>query len=157
MSIKIILNLFIVLFFLIGGSKTVYAQVHAGVSFHYSQNTRLGLYADIYDRVVLEGRIIDYSLLIDTPFEIYGFYKVLNKKNYEIYAGLGYGLSAFDIFNGLIVAVGTNIYPFENKKLGFHIELNPIKGDFSPLIIKASWGMRYTFDWSEVEEEEIDY
>ena len=143
----------ILLCFVISGSQSVAAQTKAGINFHYSQNTRVGIYADIYDRVILEGRIVDYSLFIDTPFEVYGFYKFLRKTNYEVYGGFGYSFSAFPGFHGAIFSIGTNIYPFENKKFGFHVELNPVKGDFAPLIIKGSWGMRYTFDWSEEERE----
>jgi len=155
MRIKTFQNIFIVFLVLLFERNPISAQTHAGLSFHYSLDTKLGLYADIHDRVVLELRVIDFSLLLDTPFELYGFYKIINKNNYELYSGLGYGFSAFESYFGIIGAVGVNLYPFENKKLGFHIELNPIKGDFSPLIIRGSWGMRYTFDWSEEEQEEL--
>lgn len=67
-------------------------------------------------------------------------YDIVNKSDFEFYAGLGY--RGYD-FRGLTVPIGINVYPFEVKKFGFHIELTPILGEES--LLRGSWGIRYRF------------
>ena len=67
-------------------------------------------------------------------------YQFLNKEDYEFYGGLGFRASAFQ---GLVLPVGFNFFPFEKKKFGFHLELAPIVND-NP-VLRGSWGIRYRF------------
>ncbi len=46
-------------------------------------------------------------------------------------------------YTGVVIPVGLNIYPFTNKKFGFHIEAAPVIGE--DFILRDSWGIRYRF------------
>ena len=66
---------------------------------------------------------------------------IFNEENYEFYVGLG---AKFNSFDGLVIPVGLNIFPFSSKNFGFHIELSPIiLGDNE--LLRGSWGIRYRF------------
>lgn len=69
-------------------------------------------------------------------------YQFVNKQDYEFYAGLGFRVNTIP---GLVLPLGLNIFPFDQRKFGFHIETTPMlefEGDF---ILRGSWGIRYRF------------
>jgi hypothetical protein len=49
------------------------------------------------------------------------------------------------MFGGLVIPVGLNIFPFETKSFGFHIELSPIIAFDDEALLRGSWGIRYRF------------
>ena len=123
------------------------AQYNIGVSYHQSQNTRVGGFLEIRNKVLFDFRILDFTRIEDTTVEMLGSFKITTAPDHEIYLGIGYGLSPYSDLTGVIGAIGINIYPFEQKKLGFHIEVNPIFPEEPEIfgITRASWGIRYRF------------
>ena len=67
-------------------------------------------------------------------------YDIINKPDYELYAGLGYRIGDF---YGFVIPVGFNFYPFAKKNFGSHIEIAPVIFDAS--ILRGSLGIRYVF------------
>ncbi len=120
-----------------------------GVSFHQSNLPFAGISYEIKDRFRPELRIgtdnfLDYDYV---SLELSVMYDILNKDEYEFYAGLGLKSTNFE---GLVIPVGINIYPFNTKNFGFHIELSPILGD--DYVLRGSWGIRYRFPRKPKEE-----
>ena len=111
-----------------------------GVDFHMSNLPFFGLSYEIKDRVRPEIRIATDTYFNDFSIEGVVTYDILNKPDYEIYAGLG--IRSND-FAGLVIPVGFNFYPFTEKKFGFLIELAPIIGESD--ILRGSLGFRYKF------------
>lgn len=67
-------------------------------------------------------------------------YDIVNKTDYEFYAGLG--LIFLESSGGWVVPIGFNIYPFENKQMGLHIEASTfLDGIYTSII--PTWGFRY--------------
>lgn len=56
----------------------------------------------------------------DTSLELVLNYKFIRKDMLEAYAGIG---GRVQIFEGLVILLGMNIYPFENKRFGFQMEI----------------------------------
>lgn len=84
------------------------------------------------------GTIIDSEYL---PLEFVVNRIFYHNDRVDFYAGLG---ARYEYYGGMIVApVGLNIYPFERKDFGFHIEAAPMVGDF--FIFRGSGGIRYRF------------
>ncbi|MCU0441224.1 MAG: hypothetical protein MUE96_02410 [Bacteroidia bacterium] len=84
-------------------------------------------------------------------FELLVNIDIVNKADYEFYAGAGLIAAGFNERTGinqailaLSVPVGFNIYPFENKQFGLHIDVSTFvfneTFDFLP-----RWGIRYKF------------
>ena len=86
---------------------------------------RLGTDRDFED-VSIEG-VFNYNFVI--------------KEDYRLYAGFGFYYS----WQGAAsIPLGIQLYPFENKRFGFHIEATPIIGEINAL--RGSWGIRYRFN-----------
>ncbi|MCF6352424.1 MAG: hypothetical protein L3J06_05390 [Cyclobacteriaceae bacterium] len=111
-----------------------------GISFHQSNLPFVGINYEIGERIRPELRIGIDSFFENISVEAIVTYDILNKPNYELYAGAG--IKTVD-FAGVVIPVGVNIYPFDFKNFGFHIELAPIIGDSA--ILRGSWGIRYRF------------
>ncbi len=58
----------------------------------------------------------------------------------DFYGGLGGRIQSFE---GLVIPVGLNIYPFERKDFGLHIEAAQFIGEGN--IFRGSFGIRYRF------------
>ena len=111
-----------------------------GVDFHLSALPFFGISYELRDRIRPELRLSTDTHFEDFSIEGVVTYDILNKPDYEFYAGLG-GRSAD--FAGLVIPIGFNFYPFEQKKFGFLIELTPLLGDAT--ILRGSLGFRYKF------------
>jgi hypothetical protein len=114
----------ILLLALLLGATTLAAQWT--VSFHQSFLPFAGLGYDLGDRFRLEARVgtdLDFN---SVTAEGVVLFDILDNEDYELYAGLGGHTN--DPFNGLVIPVGLNIYPFAEKRFGFHIELAPLLG-----------------------------
>jgi hypothetical protein len=135
---KTTLKFFLVisLFFL---SKNSFAQV--GVSFHQSNMPFVGVSYEINNRFLPEFRIGIDTFIEDTNLELALNYIFLRNELVNVYAGLGGRVGSYE---GLVVPLGLNIYPFEQKNFGFQMELAPIIGEVG--VLRGSWGIRYRFD-----------
>ena len=135
---KITLKTIIVLsFFFISGNS--FAQF--GVSFNQSNLPFVGLSYEINNKFIPELRIGTDNYLDDTSLELALSYIFKRNETVNMYAGVGARVS---ILEGIVVPVGLNIYPFEQKNFGFQMELAPILRESS--LLRGSWGIRYRFD-----------
>ncbi len=64
----------------------------------------------------------------------------MRNETVNVYAGIGGRVGNFE---GLVIPVGLNIYPFDKKNFGFQIELAPILTEES--LLRGSGGIRYRF------------
>lgn len=111
-----------------------------GVGMHQSNLPFASLSYEIRDRLRPELRIGVDNYLEDIYGEGVVVYDILNKNDYEFYAGVGLKTEPIA---GVVVPIGLNFYPLATKKFGFHIELAPILGEED--ILRGSWGIRYRF------------
>jgi len=111
-----------------------------GISFHQSNLPFVGLNYEIKDKIRPELRIGTDNYFEDISVEGILTYDLLNKEDYEFYAGLGIRANGF---SGLVIPIGLNIFPLPIKQFEFHIELTPIIGEGG--ILRGSWGIRYKF------------
>ena len=111
-----------------------------GISFHQSNLPFLGVSYEIKNKLRPELRIGTDTYFEEISVEGIITYDILNKEDYEVYAGLGGRVNGFA---GLVIPLGLNVYPLTTKQFGFHIELAPIIGESS--LLRGSWGIRYRF------------
>lgn len=120
-------------------SNNSLAQI--GVSFHQSNLPFVGLSYEINNKFLPELRIGTDNYLEDTSLELVMNYIFRRNETVNLYAGLG---GRVGVLEGLVVPVGLNIYPFENRNFGFHMEVAPILRESG--ILRGSWGIRYRFN-----------
>ena len=111
-----------------------------GVSFNQSNLPFVGLSYEINNKFLPELRIGTDNYINDTSLELVVNYIFKRNETVNVYAGLGGRLGFFE---GLVVPIGLNIYPFESKNFGFQIELAPILRESS--LLRGSGGIRYRF------------
>ena len=121
-------------------SNATFAQF--GVSAHQSELPFIGFNYEFIERIRPELRIGTDTYFEDISVEIECSYDILNKEDYEFYAGAGL---RFNLFDGVVIPVGLNIYPFASKNFGFQIELSPIFAFDDDALLRGSWGIRYRF------------
>ncbi|MDH5382670.1 MAG: hypothetical protein OEW75_17575 [Cyclobacteriaceae bacterium] len=126
----------IVLFFSI--PSIINAQLQ--VDFQLSGIPVFGVGYEFMDHLKTELRIGTDVFLTDASVEGILTYDILNKPDYEFYAGLGV---RFGDFAGFVYPIGFNFYPFEEKKFGFLIEFAPIIGNAD--VLRGGLGFRYKF------------
>ena len=140
--IKIRILFFAALFCLFTKS---YSQFN--VAYHQSNLPFVALGYEIGDRFSPELRINTDIYLDNINFEIVGTYDLIQKEDFDLYAGLG-GILTPE-FSGVVAPVGFVFYPFSEKRFGFHIELAPIHGEANYFgeawVLRGSWGIRYEF------------
>ncbi|MDG1279128.1 MAG: hypothetical protein P8O16_17755 [Algoriphagus sp.] len=124
------------------GLFTISAYSQTTVSFHQSNLPFIGVNYQFGERFIPEFRIGTDQFFEDISLELAGNYIFKSEERYEFYAGLGVRVGSFD---GLVVPVGLNIYPFEQKDFGFHIEGAPIIGFNDNSLFRGSFGIRYRF------------
>lgn len=115
-----------------------FAQI--GVSYNQSNLPFIGINYEINDKFLPELRIGTDNFIEDTSLELTINYLFKRNETVDVYAGLG---GRIGFFEGLVVPVGLNIYPFEEKKFGFQIELASILGETN--LLRGSAGIRYRF------------
>lgn len=121
-------------------SNVAFAQF--GVSVHQSELPFVGFNYEFSERLRPELRIGTDNYFENVSVEVIGTYDILNKEDYEFYAGAG---ARFNLLDGLVIPVGLNIFPFQSKSFGFHIELSPIISFDDSSLLRGSWGIRYRF------------
>lgn len=112
-----------------------------GASVHQSSIPFIGLNYQINDRFLPELRIGTDNYFEDTSLEFVLNYIFKKDEIVNAYFGLG---GRIEIFQGIVVPLGMNIYPFEKKNFGFHIELAGLFADEGN-VLRGSWGIRYRF------------
>lgn len=118
------------------------ALAQFGVSAHQSELPFIGFNYEFNDHLRPEIRIGTDNYFDNISVEIIATYDILNKQDYEFYAGAGV---RFNLFDGAVIPVGLNIFPFETKSFGFHIELSPLISFDDESLLRGSWGIRYRF------------
>lgn len=126
----------IILLILTINSTLAFAQF--GLNFHQSSLPFIGINYEIKDRFRPELRLATDNFIEALAGEIDLMYDVINRDEFEFYAGVG---ARNGDFNGLTIPIGVNMYPFQEKKFGFHIELTPLVGEST--VLRGSWGIRY--------------
>ena len=130
------------LLFIFFGLFTISASAQTTVSFHQSNLPFIGVNYQFGDRFIPEFRIGTDQFFENISMELAGNYILKNEERYEFYAGLGVRVGSFE---GIVVPVGLNIYPFEQRDFGFHIEGAPIIGFNDSSLFRGSFGIRYRF------------
>jgi hypothetical protein len=118
------------------------AMAQLSVGYHQSNVPFAAIGYEISDRLMPELRISTDIIINNFSPELVLTYQFLHKPDYELYAGLGYRANTFQ---GPLLPVGLNIFPFDRKNFGFHVELAPILVIESTTILRGSWGIRYRF------------
>lgn len=115
-----------------------YSQL--SVSYHQSNLPFIGIGYDINERLTPELRLGTDQFISNMSLEAVLTYKFIKKEDYDFYGGLG---ARVNLIEGIVVPVGLNFYPFNEKKFGFHIEAAPII--LNADIFRGSFGIRYRF------------
>jgi hypothetical protein len=110
------------------------------VNFHQSSLPFVGVNYEIKSKLRPELRIGTDNYFDATTLESVITYDMVDKDDYEIYAGIGGRVINFE---GLVIPIGVNVYPLSTKQFGFHIELAPLIGESS--VLRGTWGIRYQF------------
>lgn len=110
------------------------------VSYHQSNLPFLGVNTQLGERWLPEFRVGTDQYFSDLSFELDANYILKKSERFEFYGGLG---GRIGDFSGLVIPLGLNIYPFEQKDFGFHIEGAGLVGNES--IFRGSFGIRYRF------------
>ncbi|WP_296699487.1 hypothetical protein [Algoriphagus sp.] len=123
------------LFSLTGLSQTT-------ITFHQSNLPFLGVNYQFGQRFIPEFRVGTDTFFEDLSAELAANYIFKKTDRFEFYGGAGLRVGSFD---GIVVPVGLNIYPFDQKDFGFHIEGAPILGFNDNQVFRGSVGIRYRF------------
>ncbi|MFP4094379.1 MAG: hypothetical protein ACLFUB_07830 [Cyclobacteriaceae bacterium] len=122
-------------------STTAFAQL--GLSFHQSNLPFAGISYGVGERFLPELRLGTDNYFDNTSLELVVNYVFVKKESLQAYGGLG---ARTQIFDGVLIPLGVNIYPFEQKNFGFHMELAGLFGDGEGGgLLRGSWGIRYRF------------
>ncbi len=121
-------------------SISVFSQTT--VSFHQSNLPFLGVNYQFGERFIPEFRVGTDQYFEDLSLELAGNYILKKENSFEFYAGLGARIGSFA---GVVIPVGLNIYPFDQKDFGFHMEAAPIIGFNDSALFRGSFGIRYRF------------
>lgn len=119
-------------------SSAVFAQWTA--SYHQSALPFIGINKQIGNKWIPELRI-GTNIEIESSSLEFAFNRIFfHNDRFDFYGGLG---GRVNNFPGFVVPIGLNIYPFEKKDFGFHIEGAPMIGEFA--VFRGSFGLRYRF------------
>ncbi|MCE7055339.1 hypothetical protein LZF95_11695 [Algoriphagus sp. AGSA1] len=112
------------------------------IVFHQSNLPFVGVNYQFGERFIPEFRLGTDSYLESMSAELVANYIFKKNDRFEFYGGGGLRVGSFD---GIVIPVGLNIYPFEQKDFGFHIEGAPIIGFNDDSLFRGSFGLRYRF------------
>ena len=110
------------------------------VSYHQSNLAFVGVNKQLGEKWLPEFRVGTDNFFSDVSLEL-----VINRVFYkndrlDVYGGFGGRVQSFE---GFVIPAGINIYPFDKKDFGFHIEAAGLVGNES--IFRGSFGIRYRF------------
>lgn len=132
--------------FLLAAASVSYAQLSVG--YHQSNLPLASIGYEIGQRFLPELRFAaDINVRDGYYTELALNYQLLNKPDYEFYTGLGLGLYSgyYTADATFVLPVGLNIFPFERKAFGFHMEVAPQIDIDHFKLLRGSWGIRYRF------------
>lgn len=136
------------MFFILGLLAST-ASAQLGVSYHQSSIPYLGINYELNNQFMAEVRVGANNYFENLAFEFTANYFIVQDPSYDLYGGIGGRTSHFA---GLVVPVGINLYPFDNKDFGFHIEAAGMFGETAAF--RADWGIRYRFGSTGTPSEE---
>jgi hypothetical protein len=110
------------------------------VSYHQSNLPFLGVNKQIGEKWLPEFRVGTDNFIDDVSLELVVNHIFYKNERIDFYGGIGGRVQSFA---GLVIPVGLNIYPFEQKDFGFHIEAAGLVGEQS--LFRGSFGIRYRF------------
>lgn len=110
------------------------------VSYHQSNLPFVGVNKQIGEKWLPEFRVGTDNYIDDVSLELVVNHIFYKNDRIDFYGGIG---GRIQNFAGLVIPVGLNIYPFERKDFGFHIEAAQFIGDGD--IFRGSFGIRYRF------------
>lgn len=113
------------------------------VTFHQSNLPFLGVNHQFGERFIPEFRLGTDQYLDDISVELVANYIFKQTDRFEFYGGLGPRIGSF---TSVVIPVGLNIYPFDQKDVGFHMEGAPMLNFNGGSIFRGSFGIRYRFD-----------
>ncbi|WKV11584.1 hypothetical protein [Marivirga harenae] len=120
------------------------------VSYHQSPNGGELAYAyEINDKFRPEIRLYPNTLIENLYLKLMLNYDFVKKESFEFYSGLS-AFTGIEEDITLVIPVGLNLYPFENKSFGFLMEFSPsFPFDGFGAYFGGSWGIRYKFNKKE--------
>lgn len=121
---------------------SIAAYSQTTVAFHQSNLPFLSVNHQFGERFIPEFRIGTDSYFSDLSAELVANYIFKKTDRFEFYGGAGPRVGNF---SGVVIPVGLNIYPFDQKDFGFHMEGAPIIGFEDDSIFRGSFGVRYRF------------
>lgn len=124
------------------GLFSVSAFAQTTITFHQSNLPFIGVNYQFGERFIPEFRVGTDSYFESLSGELAANYIFKKTDRFEFYGGAGVRVGNFD---GIVIPVGLNIYPFEQKDFGFHMEGAPIIGFNDDSIFRGSFGLRYRF------------
>ncbi len=110
------------------------------ITFHQSNLPFIGVNYQFGEKFIPEFRVGTDQFFEDLSAELAANYILKKTDRFEFYGGVG---GRVGTFAGVVIPVGLNIYPFEQKDFGFHIEGAGIFGESS--LFRGSFGIRYRF------------
>lgn len=110
------------------------------VSYHQSNLPFLAVNKQLGEKWLPEFRVGTDNYFYDVSLELVVNRVFYRNDRFDFYAGLGGRVQSFP---GLVIPVGLNIYPFDQKDFGFHIEGAGLVGSES--LFRGSFGIRYRF------------
>ncbi|UZD21547.1 hypothetical protein PBT90_18710 [Algoriphagus halophytocola] len=121
-------------------SMTAFSQTT--ISFHQSNLPFMGVNYQFGEKFIPEFRLGADTGFENLTAELAANYIFKKTDRFEFYGGAGLRVGFID---GIVIPVGLNIYPFEQKDFGFHMEAAPIIGFVDDQVIRGSFGIRYRF------------
>lgn len=110
------------------------------VSYHQSNLPFLGVNKQLGEKWLPEFRVGTDNFIDNVSLELVINHIFYKNDRIDFYGGLGGRIQSFE---GLVIPVGLNIYPFERKDFGLHIEAAQFIGEGN--IFRGSFGIRYRF------------
>jgi hypothetical protein len=110
------------------------------VSYHQSNLPFLGVNKQLGEKWLPEFRVGTDNYFSDVSLELVVNRVFYRNERIDFYAGLGGRVQSF---SGLVIPAGINIYPFDKKDFGFHVEAAGLFGESS--LFRGSFGIRYRF------------
>ncbi|MBN7814408.1 hypothetical protein [Algoriphagus pacificus] len=133
-------KLLIIAFF---GLISVSSYSQTTITFHQSNLPFLGVNYQFGEKFIPEFRVGTDTFFETMSAELVANYIFTKTDRFEFYGGAGLRVGAFD---GVVVPIGLNIYPFEQKDFGFHIEGAPTVAFDDGSLFRGSFGIRYRFN-----------
>jgi hypothetical protein len=121
------------------------ANAQFGVAFHQGNLPFFDFNYQLDENFGVSLRVGSDNYIENLGYEAAFTYNFISKDDYIFYMGVG---GRFNVFDGIVIPVGLQFFPFENKKFGFHGELTPmavLTEANSGVLLRGTWGIRYRF------------